>query len=112
MARVPSDESDEALLARTPRDTRAFAEFYRRWERPVAGFFVRALDKQRYRRSGVLHVHALVRPRPTTAQPLTGRRAVKGRYRSPASSRASSRSECKASRTALPLRIVHTTAVL
>jgi RNA polymerase sigma-70 factor, ECF subfamily len=43
MARIRSDESDEALLARTPGDVRAFAEFYRRWERPVAGFFVRAV---------------------------------------------------------------------
>jgi RNA polymerase sigma factor (sigma-70 family) len=43
MARMRSDESDEALLARTPGDAQAFAEFYRRWERPVAGFFVRAV---------------------------------------------------------------------
>lgn len=38
-----TDDSDEVLLARTPGDGRAFAEFYRRWERPVAGFFVRAV---------------------------------------------------------------------
>src|SRR4029077_17047372 len=43
MARAQTDDSDEALLARTPGDTRAFAEFYRRWERPVAGFFVHAV---------------------------------------------------------------------
>ncbi len=43
MARTHTDESDEALLARTPRDGDAFAEFYRRWERPVAAFFVRAV---------------------------------------------------------------------
>ena len=43
MARMPTDESDETLLARTPGDVEAFAAFYRRWERPVAGFFVRAV---------------------------------------------------------------------
>jgi DNA-directed RNA polymerase specialized sigma24 family protein len=43
MARTHDDESDEALLARTPSDVHAFGEFYRRWERPVAGFFVRAV---------------------------------------------------------------------
>src|SRR6202035_3794226 len=43
MERMQIDESDEGLLARTPSDAQAFAEFYRRWERPVAGFFVRAV---------------------------------------------------------------------
>jgi RNA polymerase sigma factor (sigma-70 family) len=43
MARTHPQASDEDLLARTPADARAFAEFYRRWERPVAGFFVRAV---------------------------------------------------------------------
>lgn len=37
------DDSDEALLVRTPGDADAFAEFYRRWERPVAAFFMRAV---------------------------------------------------------------------
>ena len=43
MARRHTNDSDEALLARTPGDVHAFAEFYRRWERPVAAFFVRAV---------------------------------------------------------------------
>lgn len=43
MARLQINESDEALLVRTTRDAEAFAAFYRRWERPVAGFFVRAV---------------------------------------------------------------------
>jgi RNA polymerase sigma factor (sigma-70 family) len=43
MARTHDDESDETLLARTPSDADAFAEFYRRWERPVAAFFMRAV---------------------------------------------------------------------
>jgi RNA polymerase sigma-70 factor (ECF subfamily) len=43
MARTHTDDSDEALLARTPSDVQAFAEFYRRWERPAAAFFVRAV---------------------------------------------------------------------
>lgn len=43
MARTHTDDSDEVLLAGTPGDVHAFAEFYRRWERPVAAFFVRAV---------------------------------------------------------------------
>lgn len=43
MARRQTTDSDDTLLARTPGDERAFAEFYRRWERPVAAFFVRAV---------------------------------------------------------------------
>ena len=43
MPHIRRDDSDEALLARTPGDAEAFAQFYRRWERPVAGFFVRAV---------------------------------------------------------------------
>ncbi len=39
------NDSDEALLARTPGDAEAFAEFYRRWERPVAAFFMRAAGR-------------------------------------------------------------------
>ncbi|HLI59465.1 MAG TPA: sigma-70 family RNA polymerase sigma factor [Solirubrobacteraceae bacterium] len=39
------NESDEALLACTPADAEAFAEFYRRWERPVAAFFMRAVGR-------------------------------------------------------------------
>jgi len=39
------NDSDEALLARTPADVEAFAEFYRRWERPVAAFFMRAVGR-------------------------------------------------------------------
>lgn len=43
MARVYTDDCDEALLGRAHSDEFAFAEFYRRWERPVAAFFVRAV---------------------------------------------------------------------
>jgi RNA polymerase sigma factor (sigma-70 family) len=43
--RVVEDRSDERLLARGPRDEEAFAAFYRRYERPVAGFFVRATGR-------------------------------------------------------------------
>jgi RNA polymerase sigma-70 factor (ECF subfamily) len=45
MAHIYTDDSDEALLARAPRDEYAFAEFYRRWERPVAAFFMRAVGR-------------------------------------------------------------------
>lgn len=45
MARTHTDDSDAELLARTPHDGEAFAEFYRRWERPVAGFFMRAVGR-------------------------------------------------------------------
>lgn len=40
---LPDERSDEALLADALRDDDAFAEFYRRYERPVAGYFVRAV---------------------------------------------------------------------
>lgn len=43
MTRAYGNKSDEALLARAQSDEFAFAEFYRRWERPVAAFFVRAV---------------------------------------------------------------------
>jgi RNA polymerase sigma factor (sigma-70 family) len=43
MARMYANHSDEALLARAHSDEYAFAEFYRRWERPVAAFFMRAV---------------------------------------------------------------------
>lgn len=43
MAHAYGNDGDEALLARTPGDDYAFAEFYRRWERPVAAFFMRAV---------------------------------------------------------------------
>lgn len=40
---LPDDRTDEALLADALQDDDAFAEFYRRYERLVAGFFVRAV---------------------------------------------------------------------
>ena len=43
MAKRYIDDSDEVLLARAHADDGAFAEFYRRWERPVAAFFMRAV---------------------------------------------------------------------
>ena len=43
MAHRPTEDSDAALLARAHSDEHAFAEFYRRWERPVAAFFMRAV---------------------------------------------------------------------
>ncbi len=39
---VADRRSDEMLLAQAFADANAFAVFYRRYERPVAGFFVRA----------------------------------------------------------------------
>ncbi|MGH2881889.1 MAG: RNA polymerase sigma factor [Solirubrobacteraceae bacterium] len=38
-------QSDEALLARAGEDEAAFAVFYRRYERPVLAFFVRAVGR-------------------------------------------------------------------
>jgi RNA polymerase sigma factor (sigma-70 family) len=43
MARMYAEDSDEELPASTPGDGDAFAELYRRWERPVAAFFMRAV---------------------------------------------------------------------
>ena len=40
---VADSRSDEALLALAFQDEGAFAEFYRRYERPVVAFFVRAV---------------------------------------------------------------------
>lgn len=45
MARTYANDSDEALLTRAHNDEYAFAEFYRRWERPVAAFFMRAVGR-------------------------------------------------------------------
>jgi RNA polymerase sigma factor (sigma-70 family) len=45
MAHTYSNDTDEALLARALSDEHSFAEFYRRWERPVAAFFVRAVGR-------------------------------------------------------------------
>ncbi len=45
MARTYAQESDQALLARAHSDEYAFAEFYRRWERPLAAFFMRAVGR-------------------------------------------------------------------
>lgn len=44
MAHTYQDESDESLLRLTQVDGDAFSEFYRRWERPVAAFFMRAVS--------------------------------------------------------------------
>lgn len=45
MARTYAQDSDQALLARAHSDEYAFAEFYRRWERPLAAFFMRAVGR-------------------------------------------------------------------
>jgi RNA polymerase sigma factor (sigma-70 family) len=45
MATRSTDDRDEALLALAHSDAYAFAEFYRRWERPVAAFFMRAVGR-------------------------------------------------------------------
>ncbi len=42
---APDRRSDEALLGRAHDDEDAFAAFYRRYERPVVGFFVRAVGR-------------------------------------------------------------------
>lgn len=43
MTRTYTDDRDESLLARAHSEEGAFAEFYCRWERPVAAFFMRAV---------------------------------------------------------------------